>query len=86
MRTEIVKERTYYSPTFFKDDDGKCTLLTRHYQWRQGKRLRLHATSDAVVFPTEQALATSLLGLPKWRELPEEADGNPQFVPEEFRL
>lgn len=88
MKTEVVKERTYYAPVFFKDRDGRCSLLTRHFEWRQGKKLRLYASGYSTVeFANEEALGVSMLALEgDWAELPAEADGNPRYVPEEFRL
>jgi hypothetical protein len=84
----VVLDKTYYAPVFFRDNPlswtpERCTLLIRRYLVTQGpKQRRLKIDTDAKVWPDEDAMVADLLRL-DWAELPEEADGNPRYVPDE---
>jgi hypothetical protein len=84
----VVLDKTYYAPVFFRDGrysktPDRVTLLIRRYRVTQGaKRRRLGIKSDAKIWPNEDAMAADLLQL-DWTELPDEADGNPRYVPDE---
>lgn len=86
--SNLILDETYYSPVFFRDNPRsdnpeRCTLLIRRYRVRQGsKRPWLNIKSDAKVWSNEDAMGADLLQL-DWKELPEEADGNPRYVPDE---
>jgi hypothetical protein len=95
--TEIVKEGWFYLDTYFQGDygdahrkpelrDPKCTLLVRRVQLRRGPsgRTRTVIDTDAMEFPDEAAMVAWIESSGA-EELPPEADGNPQYVPEEFR-
>lgn len=86
---ELVLDRTYYAPVFFREARGsqtpdRVTLLIRRYCVTQGPkgRRRLKIDTDAKVWPSEDAMASDLLRL-DWTELPDEADSNPRYVPDE---
>jgi hypothetical protein len=90
--TIILKDGWFYLPTFLKNgkyypDPETCTLLVRRVQLRRGPsgRLRTVLALDAPRFPNEDEMA-------RWirehhaEELPPEADGDPRFIPEEYRV
>lgn len=92
----VVNEGTGYLGTFLRGDYGdayrppeeqspKCTLLVRRYRLTRGKggELRLRIDTDAVVFEDEDAMAARIEDV-GWFELPEDADGDPSYVPPEF--
>ena len=89
--SEVVRDQLYYLGTYLKDDKyepttGTCTLLTRRFYVTRSPKgnLRLHRKTEAVEFPSEDAMVEAIED-GGWIELPEEADGNPSYVPEEFR-
>lgn len=84
----VVLDKTFYAPVFFREwrfseSPDRVTLLIRRYRVTQGpKRRRLAIDSDAKVWPNEAAMVFDLEHL-DWEELPDEADGNPRFVPKQ---
>jgi hypothetical protein len=86
----VVLDKTFYAPVFFREwryseSPDRVTLLIRRYRVTQGpKRRRLAIDSDAKVWPNEAAMVSDLEHL-DWEELPDEADGNPRYVPETLR-
>lgn len=86
MKSEIVKDKMFYLPTLIQDsEDGPFSVFVRRYIARRGPKsgkVRVSIESDVWRFEDPTALAKGVEGL---TELPEEADGNPRFVPDEFR-
>jgi hypothetical protein len=84
----LILDKTYYAPVFFRDNrlsrtPDRVTLLIRRYRVTQGpKQRRLKIDTDAKVWPNEDAMVADLERL-DWTELPDEADGNPRYVPDE---
>lgn len=84
----VILDKTYHAPVFFREarystTPKRVTLLIRRYRVTQGpKRRNLKIDTDAKVWPDEDAMASDLLRL-DWEELPDEADGNPRYVPAE---
>lgn len=91
-RSTIEREGWFYLPTFLRDDKydhspGTCTLIVRHAELRRTYtgNLRVALETDALDFPDDDAMYA-------WIErhdaeaLPTEAEGNPRYVPEDFRI
>lgn len=84
-RREVQRQR-YYLGTYLQDrDDEWVTLLIRDFSIRVGKgKLYRYVTTDALRFPNAEAMVEAIES-GGWKELPPEADGNPRYVPNEFR-
>jgi hypothetical protein len=87
--SKTLKEQTYYDGTYFAEKqpgDTRCTLLTRHYHKYEipSGRTVTAVKTDSVTYATPEDMAYAIEH-GGWIELPKEADGNPMYVPEEFR-
>jgi hypothetical protein len=95
--TEIIREGWFYLDTYHEGEYGdahrrpedrspKCTLLIRRAQLRRGPSGRVRAVidTDAIEFEDKDAML-AWIEEHDATELPAEADGNPQYVPEGFR-
>jgi hypothetical protein len=89
-KSEVVKTGWFYLPTFLKDGKyepktGTCTLLVRRFELRRGPsgRERVNGHTDALSFPDEDAMV-AWIDEHDATELPQEAEGNPRYVPEGF--
>lgn len=96
-KSTLLMQGRFYLPTFFQGDYGdasrrpeerssKCVLLIRDIRlWRtpKGKR-RLDIKTAGLEFPDEQAMNAAIeeQGM---EPLPPEADGNPRYLPVEYR-
>lgn len=93
-RSTVHLEQTYYLPTCIVDSprheepdpDGEHTLFLRHFtlvETPRGKQ-KLRVELDVEFFPNAKAMGDAIdeRGLV---ELPQEADGDPLYVPEELR-
>jgi hypothetical protein len=96
--TEIAKEGWFYLATYLQGDYGdayrkpegrspKCTLLVRRAQVRRGPSGKEWTAIDteALEFPNEAAMV-EWIDAHNAEELPAEADGAPQYVPEGFHV
>lgn len=85
----MSKIHLYYLPTFFKEkdpNDTTCTLFVRKYKQyitKSGKDALAYAL-DVIQYPSEEAMAEDIKAK-EMKELPEEADGNPSYVPEHLK-
>jgi hypothetical protein len=90
--SEVLKEQTYYLPTYFRDDKGpvptgECTLLLRHFRLvktRAGK-LRIHIKNDGRSFSNAGEMVTAI-ETERLRGLPIEAESDRHYLPKAFRV
>lgn len=78
--SKIIYDKFWYYPTSLVDKNGKVTLLGHHYTMRQGQNITLTNKIDALEFDNEKAMV-EFIRRKRLRALPEEADGQPQYVP-----
>ena len=90
-RGKVVRSGWFYLGTYLKDDKyepktGTCTLLVRHFELRAypAGRTRLFRHTDALKFATEDEMV-AWIEEHDAEELPPEADGNPQHIPDAYR-
>lgn len=89
VMNKTIKEQTYYEPIYFAEkspSDDRCTLMTRHYRKYVVDSGKIHTTVkvDATVYDNEQEMAKAIEE-GNMLELPKESDGNPLFVPADFK-
>ena len=88
-KSELVREGIGYLPTYFKGGHGEdpeaATLLFRRFRLTRGPSGRLHGHSktDGITFANAAEMADWIEENDAF-ELPEEADGNPRYLPPEF--
>jgi hypothetical protein len=85
--SEILREQWYHASVFFRDKPergGKITLLVRRFRLVRGpKTVRIQRHSDAFEFESEEEMVAAIEEHPML-ELPDEADGNPTWIPPDF--
>ena len=87
--SKTIKEQTYYESTYFSEkdpNDDRCTLMTRHYSMYStpGGNVLTSVHMDATEYPNEDAMVEDIKAR-GMQELSNEADGNPQYVPAEYK-
>lgn len=85
----MSKIHTYYHPIYFVEKDPadtRCTLLIKRfkrYKTSNGNFVTAYKT-DTIEYPDEAAMVADIEAQ-GMKELSDEADGNPSFVPKELR-
>lgn len=84
MPATVVKDETFYTPTYLTDpQDGKVSLFLRRLELRErvksGPLVKCY--QDVVHYPDEQAMVAAI-ELHGWEELPAEAESDLLFVPD----
>jgi hypothetical protein len=89
-RVRVLREGWFYLPTFLiaKDDrHDKLSLFVKQVRGQRGVKaghVRTLVKFDVLFFPDEDAMLEWITEHDA-EELPEEADGNPRYVPEGWR-
>jgi len=78
MKPKIIAEKTYYSPTFLGNVRHGFLLTRTFIISRTSKRMILRQKRDVIEFKGRKEGLEALKGKKK---LPEEADGNPRYIP-----
>ena len=82
MKSKIIFEKTYYLPTFL-GGLRKGWLITRTFIIsKTPKRMFLRQEIDVIEFRGRDELMRAIKGK---KELPQEADGNRQYIPQEIK-
>lgn len=85
-KTTILYDKIWYLPTSLVDKTtGRVTLIVHRYQLRQGpKNINISNKLDAIEFANEKEMAETIQHK-RYVALPEEADGNPQYIPNRIK-
>jgi len=88
-RSETLREGIGYLPTYFRGGRGEnpdsATLLFRRFALTRGPsgKLHGHVKSDGITFATADEMVDWIVENDAF-ELPDEADGNPRYLPPAF--
>ena len=84
-KTTVLYDKFWYLPTSLVAKDGKVTLIGHHYQLRQGSvNVNISNKLDALEFESEKDMVETI-NRKRFRALPDEADGNPQYIPQRIK-
>jgi len=78
--SKVIYDKFWYHDTTLVDKSGKVTLLGHRYVIRSGKTVTLTNKIEAFEFDDSQSMVETILRK-RHRKLPDEADGQPQYVP-----
>lgn len=83
--SNILYDKIWYLPTSLVAKDGSVTLLVHRYQIRQGSiNVIISNKLDALEFSSKKEMAEEITRK-RYRALPPEADGNPQYIPRRIK-
>jgi hypothetical protein len=84
-KSTVLYDKFWYHPTSLVAKDGKVTLLGHRYQIRRGAvNIILSNKIDALEFADSQEMVEEIQKK-RYRALPEEADGDTQYVPQRVK-
>lgn len=79
--TVVLYDKVWYLPTSLVDKEGRVTLIVHRYQLRRGSiNVNISNKLDALEFSSQKEMTNTILRK-RFRALPSEADGNPQYIP-----
>lgn len=79
-KSTIIYDKFWYNPTSLVDRQGRVTLLGHRYILRKGIHITLTNKIEAFDFDSTPAMVEAIQRK-RMRRLPQEADGQPQYVP-----